>query len=102
MIPALEDFNESKNIVGNRGESWMDGRFLQGTFSATRKINDDKPDVDCGGAGGLSALRSTRNGGAVIIALCDGSVRNVMPSVSMKTWKNAANAGDGIPLGSDW
>ena len=99
---GAQDFNENKNIAGNRCESWMDGRFLQGTFTATRKLNDDRPDVDCAGAGGLSSLRSNRSGGTVIVALCDGSVRNVSPSVSMKTWKSAAGANDGEVLGSDW
>ena len=99
---GAQDFNESKNIAGNRGESWMDGRFLQGTFTATLKLNDDRPDVDCGGAGGLSSLRSGRSDGFLMITLCDGSVRAINPKLSLKTWKNAANASDGNPLGDDW
>jgi type II secretory pathway pseudopilin PulG len=99
---GAQDFNENKNIAANRGESWMDGRFLQGTFTATRKLNDDRPDVDCAGAGGLSSLRSARPNGLVVIALCDGSVRSLTPNLSLKTWKNAASANDGNPLGSDW
>src|SRR4029077_1560939 len=55
---GVDDFKNNKNIAGNRCASWMDGRFLQGTFTGTRLVNDDKPDVDCGGMGGLSALRS--------------------------------------------
>lgn len=99
---GAQDFNESKNIAGNRGESWMDGRFLQSTFTATRKLNDERPDVDCGGAGGLSSLRMPAGKGNVNVALMDGSVRAIKPSISLKTWKNAADARDGNVLGDDW
>jgi hypothetical protein len=97
---GAQDFNESKNIAGNRGESWMDGRFLQGTFTGTLKLNDDRPDVDCGGIGGLSSLRP--GGRAALIALCDGSVRGLNLNLSLKTWKMATDARDGNPLGDDW
>jgi hypothetical protein len=97
---GAQDFNEGKNIAGNRCESWMDGRFLQGTFTATRKANDDRPDVDCGGVGGLSGLRSLRN--TIIVGMGDGSVRGINPNISLKTWKMAADAADGQVLPAEW
>ena len=33
---GVQDFKDDKNIAGDRCASWMDGRFLQGTFNGTR------------------------------------------------------------------
>ena len=33
---GVKPFNDNKNIAGDRGASWMDGRFLQGTFNGLR------------------------------------------------------------------
>ena len=63
---GVKDLENDKNIAADRCASWMDGRFLQGTFTGTRTINDDKPDVNCGGIGGLSALRSVDTDGVNI------------------------------------
>src|SRR5581483_1859637 len=30
---GVEDWKDNKHIAGDRGASWMDGRFLQGTFN---------------------------------------------------------------------
>ena len=47
-------------------------------------MNNKDPDVDCGGAGGISALRGLSDGSN--IALCDGSVRFVKDTVGLQTW----------------
>jgi hypothetical protein len=75
----------------------MDGRFLQGTFTATRTLNDPKPDVNCGGLGGLSGLRSLSDG--VSVGMCDGSVRYVNKKISLEVWQALAtrNGGEVIP-----
>src|SRR5262249_49795632 len=65
---GAEDFKNNKNIAADRGHCYLDGRFLQGTFTGTRMLNDARPDVDCGGAGGLSALRSLDDMVSVCIA----------------------------------
>jgi hypothetical protein len=93
---GVEEFKKNEHIAGDRGASWLDGRFLQGTFTGSRKMNDPKPDVSCGGAGGLSGLRSlspTTN-----IGLCDGSVRSVSQSVDLQVWKLLAGRNDGQPI----
>jgi type II secretory pathway pseudopilin PulG len=90
---GVDDWKNDKHIAGDRCASWMDGRFLQGTFTGTRVINDERPDVNCGGAGGLSALRYLENG--VNIGLCDGSVRLVTKGVKLDVWKNLAARNDG-------
>jgi len=36
------------------------------------------------------------------VAMGDGSVRNVSPSISQRTWGYAVDPGDGFVLGSDW
>ncbi len=36
------------------------------------------------------------------VALCDGSVRNVQPTISQATWRAAVLPDDGQVLGSDW
>jgi type II secretory pathway pseudopilin PulG len=97
---GVNEFKADKNIVGTRGASWMDGRFLQATMTITRKFNDERPDVDCGGAGGLSGARSTRAG--TNVALCDGSVRWVSESMSFETWKAVATRAGGEVLGADF
>jgi prepilin-type N-terminal cleavage/methylation domain-containing protein len=44
----------------------------------------------------------TAHAGAIVVGLGDGSVRNVAPSVSLTTWRNACTPNDGNPLNSDW
>src|SRR5260370_33913699 len=72
---GVKDFKDGKNIAADRGASWMDGRFLQSTFTGTRPYNDDKPDVNCGGFGGPAALRG--DGETALIPICDGSARHL-------------------------
>ncbi|HEY7330062.1 MAG TPA: DUF1559 domain-containing protein [Gemmataceae bacterium] len=93
-------FKDNKNIAGDRCASWMDGRFLQGTFNSKLPPNDDRPDVSCGGVSGVSALRSYSS--YVLVGLCDGSVRSVSKAISDKTWKAAMTPSAGDLLGSDW
>jgi type II secretory pathway pseudopilin PulG len=97
---GVKDFKDSKNIAGDRCKNWLDGRFLQGTFTATRLLNDEKPDVSCGGTGGLSALRGPGAGSNV--ALCDGSVRFISAKISLTTWQAAATRAGGEVLGADF
>ncbi len=91
---GVQEWAGNKNIAGNRCSSWLDGRFLQGTFTGTRVVSDEKPDVDCAGAGGLSGLRNFLNR-PVNIGLCDGSVRSVMPALGLDVWHNLAARNDG-------
>ncbi|MFM7151150.1 MAG: DUF1559 domain-containing protein [Gemmataceae bacterium] len=90
---GVEDFGANKNIAGNRGSSWMDGRFLQATCSLNRAVNDEKPDVDCGGAGGYSGPRTMING--VSLLMGDGSVRFLTTKVSLDVWKKLATRSGG-------
>jgi hypothetical protein len=96
---GVQDFKDDKNIAGDRCASWMDGRFLQGTFTGTRLPNDARPDVDGGGAGGLSALRSLDD--MIGVAMCDGSTRVIKaPKMSKEAWKalTTRNGGEVVPL----
>jgi type II secretory pathway pseudopilin PulG len=97
---GVADWKADTHIVGDRCASWMDGRFLMGTFNGQLQPNDDKPDVSCAGAGGVSALRSTES--YVNVGLADGSVRTVSVKISTTTWQNALCPNDGNPLGADW
>ena len=98
---GVQDFKDDKNIAGDRCASWMDGRFLQGTFTGTRLPNDLRPDVDCGGAGGLSALRSLDD--AIGIAMCDGSTRVIKATkIKPETWKALMTRNGGEVLGPDF
>jgi hypothetical protein len=90
---GVKDWEDDRHIAADRCASWMDGRFLQGTFTGTRVLNDPRPDVSCAGAGGLSGLRSTQDHSN--IALCDGSVRTINKKVELKVWKNLASRNDG-------
>lgn len=97
---GVKYFKDNKNIAGDRCASWMDGRFLQGTFNGRLRINDERPDVSCGGVSGVSALRSFDK--YVNVAICDGSVRIVNNSISHKTWKAALTPNGAEVLGPDW
>jgi prepilin-type processing-associated H-X9-DG protein len=97
---GVKEWQAGKDIKGDRGASWMDGRFLQGTFTATRKINDARPDVSAdGGMGGLSALR-TEDGGGPNVAFCDGSVHVIKSSVDLKIWQLLNSRNDGTAVDS--
>jgi prepilin-type N-terminal cleavage/methylation domain-containing protein len=95
---GVQDFKENKHISGDRCARWIDGRFLQGTFTGTRLLNDQRPDVSCGGIGGLSSLRSLDD--HVGVAMCDGSVRALEAGkMKLDVWKllTARNDGQVIP-----
>jgi type II secretory pathway pseudopilin PulG len=93
---GVQEFKDSKNIAGDRCASWMDGGFLQGTFTATRRINDPRPDVNCAGAGGLSGPRTAT--GTAVAEFCDASVRTIRPDVKLDVLKALAtwNGGEEI------
>ena len=97
---GVKYFKDDKNIAGDRCASWMDGRFLQGTFNSRLQPNDKRPDVSCGGVSGVSALRSFDE--FVLVGLCDGSARSVKNTISRPTWDHAIDPADGFPFGADW
>ncbi len=94
---GVQEFKDDKMIAADRCASWIDGRFLQGTFTGTRMANDARPDVTCEGLGGLSGLRTTSD--LVTVAMCDGSSRTVSVTVDLKVWKalTTRNGGEVIP-----
>jgi type II secretory pathway pseudopilin PulG len=97
---GVKEFADNKHIAGDRCAAWIDGRFLQGTFAGNRLINDKRPDVTCGGAGGLSGLRSLNN--MAHIALCDGSVRSIDQRLDLAVLKALAGRNDGNPVPADF
>jgi prepilin-type processing-associated H-X9-DG protein len=99
---GVQEFKDNKNIAGDRCSSWIDGRFLQGTFNGTRATNDLKPDVSCDGIGGIASLRSLYAGGVLNVALCDGSVRVMTPKTSAGTWKLLSGRNDGQVIPGDF
>jgi hypothetical protein len=79
----------------------MDGRFLQGTFNVARKPNDERPDVNCAGLGGLSGPRSLDD--HIQVGMGDGSVRAINgKKISFETWKVAITPAGGEVLGADF
>jgi type II secretory pathway pseudopilin PulG len=97
---GVKEFKDGKQIAHDRGAAWIDGRFLKGTFTGTRQINDARPDVDCGGEGGLSGLRSLGDGATV--AMCDGSARYVRNTTSAQTWRLLTCRNDGQAIPNDF
>ena len=79
--------------------SWLEGRFLQATMSLNRAFNDEKPDVDCGGAGGLSGPRSLRHG--VNAGFADGSVRFISAGLKPELWQALATRAGGEVINPD-
>jgi prepilin-type N-terminal cleavage/methylation domain-containing protein/prepilin-type processing-associated H-X9-DG protein len=90
---GVAPWKAGKGIAGDRCASWMDGRFLQGTFTGTRVLNDARPDVSCGGAGGLSGLRTLHN--TANVAFGDGSVRSLSARINLDVWGALAGRNDG-------
>src|SRR6185437_15367193 len=90
---GVKYFKDNKNIAGDRCASWMDGRFLQGTFNGRLRLNDARPDVSCGGVSGVSTLRTFDS--IVCVGMLDGSVRAVGNAVSHNTWKAAMTPNNG-------
>ena len=84
-VKITYETKDGKNIAANRGSCWLDGRLLQATFTGTRVLDDPRPDVDCEGAGGLSALRSMN--GQVPVLFADGHVALVTKKFDLKLWK---------------
>jgi type II secretory pathway pseudopilin PulG len=98
---GVQPWKDNKNIAGDRCASWMDGRFLQGTFNGRLKPNDDRPDVTCDGQGGVSALRSLND--KVAVGIADGSVKLIdAKKISLTTWQAALTPAGGEVLGNDW
>jgi type II secretory pathway pseudopilin PulG len=93
---GVKEWENDKNIAADRCASWMDGRFLQGTFTGTRTLNEGKPDVNCGGAGGLSGARIIGDNG--LIGMCDGSVRTIHKDVKIDVWKALSGRNDGLEV----
>jgi prepilin-type processing-associated H-X9-DG protein len=93
-------FKEKQHLAGDRCASWMDGRFLQGTFNTRLGIDDARPDVSCGGVGGVSSMRGVQNG--VNAGMCDGSVRFISKSITIQTWRAVSTRNGGEVLGSDF
>ena len=93
---GVKDFKDDKNIAGDRCASWMDGRFLQGTFTGTLGLNDARPDVSCDGDGGVSGLRGLAEG--VNVGFADGSVRFISGkgrTMKADLWKLLTSRNDG-------
>jgi prepilin-type N-terminal cleavage/methylation domain-containing protein len=63
--------------------------------SVTFQVQPTQANCDWKTATALSA-------GGCMVGLGDGSVRSVTPSVSVATWTNAVDPGDGQVLGPDW
>jgi prepilin-type processing-associated H-X9-DG protein len=93
---GVAEWKAGKHIAGDRCASWMDGRFLQGTFTGTRILNDGRPDVNCAGAGGLSGLRSLDKG--TNVGFCDGHVIYLSGNISLETWRRLTARNDGQEL----
>jgi hypothetical protein len=96
---GVKEWKDDKHIAADRCASWMDGRFLQGTFAGNRMLNDPRPDVSCAGAGGLSGLRTLIGGSNV--AICDGSVRFVSVNVKLDVIKALSTRAGGEVLNPD-
>ena len=56
-----------------------------------------------GGTAQVNAMGpSSFHTGGVQVAMFDGSVRTVRPSITAQTWWSAVSPNDGVPLGPDW
>ena len=96
---GVKDLKNDKNIAADRCASWMDGRFLQGTFTGTRTSTTRSP-TSTAPARRLVGLAQQEDN--VNIVMADGSVRAVTAKVKLETWKLLADKADGNPLPADF
>jgi prepilin-type processing-associated H-X9-DG protein len=84
---------------GDRGASWIWGRYHRGAFNTYFPINYQKSDCLAHGEGWYAA-RSSHPGG-VNVGMCDGSVRFVRQTIELATWRalSTRETGD-VPDGS--
>lgn len=97
---GVKDLEDGKNLAADRGDSWMNGKFLSSLITITRENDSKKPDVSCEGVGGLAGARSMD--GSPCVLLGDGSVRTVTGRTSLTTMQAAATRAGGEVLGADW
>ena len=97
---GVAEFKANQHIAGDRCASWMDGRFLLGTFNGGRVPNDPRPDVSCEGLGGWSGLRSMED--VVLVAMGDGSVRPISTKIKPETWRALLTPNGGEDIGNDF
>ena len=93
---GVDEWKNDKSIAADRGAAWIEGKLLHGTFTATRTVNDEKPDVTCGGVGGLVGLRAMED--SLWILLGDGSVRRLSARVPLNVIQLLGNGNDGQPV----
>ncbi|NBO91286.1 MAG: DUF1559 domain-containing protein [Planctomycetia bacterium] len=84
---------------GNRGGSWIWGNATANGFTAALRPNSPEPDATAHGIGFLSA-RSQFNGG-VNVCMGDGSVRFVVDSINLNTWRSLATRASGEVIGGN-
>ncbi|MBI3408984.1 MAG: DUF1559 domain-containing protein [Planctomycetes bacterium] len=69
----------------------MFGYYNQGKFQSTPRQADCDP-----------TLPQSIASPAILVAICDSSVRALAPSISPETWWYATDPADGMPLARDW
>ncbi|MBM3994144.1 MAG: DUF1559 domain-containing protein [Planctomycetes bacterium] len=95
------DYLSATSWRGNRGGSWIWGNASVNGFTAALPPNATVPDSSAHGLGFLSA-RSNFSGG-VCVCFGDGSVRFVLDSISITTWRALATcAGGEVINGNDF
>jgi hypothetical protein len=99
------------NNSNRRGFSWVNGEFRCAMYNHYYPPNHHG--FDCLGVSlstnladrfsgvGWRAARSLHAGGVVVMALCDGSVRSVSPTVDLTVWR-AVSTRAGSEVAGDW
>jgi len=98
------------NTIVNGGDPWSSPTFGAANDGIWQMNADGAQFSNSGVAfqAGPSAQqcnwRVTQGGheGGMMVGMGDGAVRQVSPSMSVQTWMNACNPGDGNPLGDDF
>src|SRR5262249_55964245 len=96
---GVNEFDAGKNIVTNRGASWMDGSPLQTVLLPGRGLNDPLPDAIVGTPErmeGVSGPRSLTHD--ILVSMADGSVcRFSDRRMSDQAWFDALTPSAGTP-----
>jgi prepilin-type N-terminal cleavage/methylation domain-containing protein len=78
--------------------NWTSQNYNNNNQPKTAAPPQNKPTVPTCNPYNVQAMTA----GGCLVGLCDGSVRNVSPSISSTTWFAVIWPNDGIVLGSDW
>ena len=84
---GVKDWEKDTNIAADRGASWMDGRFLQGTFTATQHPQRRTNPMSTASWLRRSVRLAAATTISTLILMADGHVGTITANAKLVVWK---------------